>query len=61
MTINPTPAPFLNAPQPSKPRRAMTAAEKAPAVYRPEAFDASALPSVFNGYRVWPDGRREKI
>lgn len=56
-----TPPPILNAHQPCKPRMAMTEAEKRPQVLRPGALDAAALPRIFMGHRVWPDGRKEAI
>lgn len=61
MPINPNPAPILNAHQPCKPRRSMTLAEKRPQVLRPGALDASTLPRIHMGWRIWPDGRKEKL
>lgn len=61
MPVNPNPSPILNAHQPCKPRQSMTQAEKRPPVLRPGALDAAALPCIFMGHRVWPDGRKEPI
>lgn len=61
MTINPQPLPIQNDHQPCKPRRGMTHTERAPMVYRPGSLDANALPRVFMGWRIWPDGRREMV
>lgn len=61
MTIDPKPTPILNANQPCKPRLAMTEADKRPMVHRPGSLDAATLPRVHGSWRIWPDGRREKL
>lgn len=61
MTITDRPTPILNAHQPCKPRQAMTEADKRPMVYRPGSLDATALPRIHGGWRIWPDGHKEKL
>ena len=58
--INPNPTPIRNDHQPCKPRRTMNHTDRLPAVHRPGSHDADALPRLFMGWRVWPDGRRER-
>lgn len=48
-----------HAPQPCAPRLGSTHTDRVPMVYRPGALDAAALPSVAQGTRTWPDGRKE--
>lgn len=49
-----------SAPQPCKPRAHSTPVNRLPPPVRPGAMDAAALPRVELGWRVWPDGRRER-
>lgn len=46
---------------PCKPRAASTHTDTLPMVYRQGALDAASLPSVANGVRTWPDGRKEVV
>lgn len=36
-------------------------ANRMPMVYRPGSLDAAVLPRIAGPWRVWPDGRRERI
>lgn len=54
------PEPIRNDPQPSKPRAYRTHTDDLPQVFRPGATDAHQLPRVTLGWRIWPDGRKEK-
>ena len=51
----------LTKPEPCKPRRGMTQADKRPQVYRPGALESATLPRIEGSWRIWPDGRREKV
>jgi hypothetical protein len=47
--------------QPCKPRAHSTHTDRLPMTYRPGALDADSLPRVHGGWRIWPDGRKEKL
>lgn len=55
------PIPITNERQASKPRAYRTHTDNLPQVFRPGALDALQLPRIHGGYRIWPDGRKEKM
>lgn len=46
---------------PCKPRLLSSSTDRLPMAYREGALDIITLPRVENGWRIWPDGRKEKI
>lgn len=61
MPIDPKPAPIWIEPVPCKPRVTSTHTDKLPTPQRPGSNFIRELPSIVGGYRVWPDGRKEKV
>lgn len=46
---------------PCKPRSHSTHTDRLPMACRPGSLDALQLPRIHGGWRIWPDGRKEKI
>ncbi len=46
---------------PCKPRAYSTHTDRLPVPMREGADWITARPSIIGGYRVWPDGRKEKV
>jgi hypothetical protein len=46
---------------PCKPRAYSTHTDRLPVPMREGADCITTLPSIIGGYRVWPDGRKEKV
>lgn len=61
MTTTPKPEPIMQPAQPCKPRLSSTHTDRLPTPMREGADEISRLPSLMGNYRVWPDGRKEKL
>lgn len=61
MTVTDKPWPIQLEQQQSKPRAYKTHTDNLPQVFRPGSLDALQLPRIHGGYRVYKDGRKEKL
>lgn len=53
--------PIVTAPQPCKPRINSTHTDRLPVPMREDTEIFKTLPSIVNGWRIWPDGRKERV
>lgn len=61
MSTNPKPEPLHIPAQPCKPRISSTHTDRLPTPQRDGSNFIRELPSVMGGWRIWPDGRKEKV